>query len=55
MFTWLRRRRRRVESEPVSDPHERDRDSGEEEQGAHEADVSEASPFGLTRLKTDDL
>jgi hypothetical protein len=52
---WIQSRRRRGERDVQPDAPERDRDSGEEEYESAKEDAREASPSGLTRVKTDKI
>jgi hypothetical protein len=55
MFKWLQSRRRRPQPDPVAEPREDERDSGEEEHESHVEEEREAAPSGMTRMKTDDI
>jgi membrane protein DedA with SNARE-associated domain len=55
MFEWMQWRRSRLETAPVPDAAEVDRDSGEEEYASHEEDAREVAPSGMTRVKTDNI
>ena len=41
------------EQDVVPDPKEAERDTGEEERESQEEDAREASPNGMTRMKTE--
>lgn len=55
MFAWLRSRRDRRTLDVVAEPRDADRDSGDEERESREEAALEASPFGMTRVKTDKI
>jgi hypothetical protein len=55
MVRWIRWHRRRREPDPVSEPREADRDTGEDEYESHEEEAREAGPSGMTRVKTDNV
>jgi len=51
----LRSRRREREPDVAPEPHQVERDSGEEEYESHEEDDREVDPSGITRAKTDNI
>lgn len=56
MFKRMRwHRRPRPETPSAGEPHEEERDTGEEEYEAQEEEVREAAPDGMTRIKSDNI
>jgi len=51
----MQSRRRRRRPDVVSEPHQVERESGEEEYESHVEDDREVEPSELTRVKTDNI
>jgi hypothetical protein len=54
IFKWLHRRGKR-EQDLLTDTHDSERDSGEEEYESEEELEDEVAPSGLPRAKTDNI
>jgi hypothetical protein len=51
----LQSRRRKRQADVVPEPHQVERDSGEEEYASQEEDDREVDPSEMTRMKTDNI
>jgi hypothetical protein len=51
----LQSRRRKRRPDVVPEPHQVERDSGEEEYASQEEDDREVDPSEMTRMKTDNI